>query len=129
MLRALETQGTGFGILILSTVGAYHAPGQDVRRAVGQFNAIVEGQAMAGNRIKVILYTDSAASGTLGEDDTATFYFERRNPMEKFQYAGDDDNNTGTVGTYTSHTGTSPTPECCSACRGRRASQGPAKQA
>jgi hypothetical protein len=104
MLQALGTQNSGYGIIILSTVGAYHAPGQDVRRAVGQFNAMADGLELAGKEIKVILYADSAAAGSLGgEDNVSIFRFRRRNVMEKFQYASGEEE---AAGTYTSHTDT-----------------------
>lgn len=86
MLHALETKETGYGIVIFSAVGAYHAPGQDVRRAVGQFNAMSEGLPMAGNRIEVRLYTDSAAAGSLnGEASYQTFFYVRENAQSNFQ--------------------------------------------
>lgn len=86
MLQALATQNTGFGIVILSSVGAYHAPGQDVRRAVAQFNAMAEGLALAGRSIRVILYTDSAAAGSLdAEASTQEFEYERASMLQPFQ--------------------------------------------
>jgi hypothetical protein len=53
---------------------------------MNQFNALSEGQAMCGLRVQVILYTDSAAAGTLsGEGSTQTFYYSRENKEQKFQ--------------------------------------------
>jgi hypothetical protein len=55
---------------------------------MAQFNAIAEGLPMAGNRVQVLLYTDSAAAGALnGEGSTQTFFYERENAQEKFQLA------------------------------------------